>query len=272
MKNKNGQFKKISFAVILVLLLAIVIIVAQNINEEISTTQENPATETQENTNLQTNNFETTNTETEITNNITETNNLCENINCAISTLICPDGFIVTCENSCVSETGACTSCTLSCEGHEQTTEQNQSNESGNETQIGNETETIGNNTEEGAERNETTHPEQNETIPQIKGEIITNITQQPDLYIQFLYPSEITRGEIIEIKAIVTNFGAGAKNILASWLLPEDFEVTSGNLIENCGNLNAQEFCTSAINIQTSISTLLGKNQIKITVSYENE
>jgi len=264
MISKKGHIKKILTMIILGLLCIIVIIAAQNISEEIQINN----TETQENTNLQTNNSEanTPNTETGIIDNTTETINLCENINCNISTLVCPDNFTSTCENSCVSETGICTSCTPSCEGHEQ----NITN------QTGNETETIGNETEEGT-GNETTQPEQNETIPPGTGGIIigndsnTLNDTYPQLDIQFSYPSKITRGEITEIKAIITNTGTlEIKNLVLSWQLPPEFEIISSQT-ENCGNLNSGESCISTINISSTLSTSLGKNQIKITASYEN-
>lgn len=282
MIDKKGQLKKISIVFILVLLVAIGIITAQNISEiannqeEIQTNKCNniicedsnlecqdgfvalcPNTCSQETGDCSscipdctghetTLSIDTTNT------TIETTTNLCENINCTISTLICPDNFIATCENSCILETGACTSCTPSCGGHEQTI--------GNQTETGNETETS-----------ETT----NETeTPPGTGEVIEtgNETETPQLDIQLSYPPKITRGEIAEIKATITNSGTKAKKVLANWILPQNFEIISGSQTEDCGNLNAQESCISTISIQTSYSTSLGKNQIKIIASYENK
>jgi len=241
MIDKKGQLRKMLIVIISVLLITIGIITAQNIINE-------PTRDTAETD---------TNTETETTDNTTETINLCENINCSISTLICPDNFIATCENSCISETGSCTSCTSSCKGHEAIEQ--------NETETN---ETTGNDTEEGTEGNETTQPEQNETTIPITGEIIE--TETPQLDIQLSYPPKITRSETLEIKAIITNSGAKAKKVIANWILPQNFEIISGSLIEDCENLNKEESCISTISIQTSFSTPLGKNQIKIIANYE--
>ncbi|MAG78938.1 hypothetical protein CMI40_01015 [Candidatus Pacearchaeota archaeon] len=94
-------------------------------------------------------------------------------------------------------------------------------------------------------------------------------IIPEPELSIQISNLTEVTRGEVIEISATIINSGAKAKNVLAIWVLPEDFEIISGNEIENCGDLGKEESCISTINVQTSILSSLGKNQIKIRVGY---
>ncbi|MDP2860510.1 MAG: hypothetical protein Q8N98_02240 [bacterium] len=232
--EKQGQLKKVSLVVILVLLLAIIIITAQNIIEE---TQ---AIEVQENADLdlQIDNSETINTgtdrEIEITDNTTETINLCENIDCNDSTLICPDNFTATCENFCIPETGTCASCTPSCDEHEQIIEQNQ-------TEVTNET--IENETQERTEGDETTRLEQNETIPFVTGEAIIDMPSRPELDIQISYQEKITRGEIMEIKATVTNSGDKVKNIRSDWSLPKGFDIIYRNQ-ESCENLYTGESC----------------------------
>ena len=259
--KKKGQLKKISLAIILVLLLATIIIAAQNINEE--TQQEIQTTETQENANLdlQIDKPETINTDTkiEITDNTLEAINLCENIRCDASNLICVDGFTATCENSCVSETGDCTSCTPSCEGHEQITDNGTENE----------TEIIKNETEERTEGNETTRPEQNEKIPSGTGEAIIDMPSNPELDLLISYPAKITRGEIMEIKATITNSGNKVKNVLVDWALPKGFEIVYWNQ-KSCESLNTGESCELIIRVQTSLSTSLGEGEIKAIVNYE--
>lgn len=289
--KKEGQLRKIFPVIVLILLLAIVIVAAESINEETSTIQEIQTTEVpsetspeipsetqtieiQENINAVEDNSETTNSEiniktpaTEIESNPPEIIDRCENINCDASNLICADGFNSTCENFCDSETRVCTSCNPSCEGHEQIIEDEIKNEI--EEQNGSirteQNETIENETEE---RNETTQFEQNKTIPPLTGEVIE--TELPQIDVQLIYPEKITRGEIIEVKAIVTNTGESQiKNVVINWQLNSEFEIIS--VEENCGNLNFGESCNAEITIKPSPSTSLGKNQIKILVSYEN-
>ncbi|MFH1711277.1 MAG: hypothetical protein ABH840_03125 [Nanoarchaeota archaeon] len=285
--RKQGQLKKISVGVVLILLLTILFVAAQNIletpetQEQSTSSIETQATEIPENTGLQNDEPETTNTdadaETGVNDNIIETiQDLCENVNCDISTLICPDGFVDTCENSCISETGACTSCTPSCEGNEQATD----NEIKNETEtIKNETETnkTGDITEDETNQTytnetqqETILPEQNETITPGTGGIITDLPLiQQDLDIQISHPAKITRGEIIEIKAKITNSGNEVKNAGVDWTLPEGFEIIYRNQ-KSCENLNTGESCELIIRIQTSLSTSLGKGEVKAIVSYK--
>ncbi|MGC9309548.1 MAG: hypothetical protein ACP5D2_02515 [Candidatus Nanoarchaeia archaeon] len=281
--KKEGQLRKIFPVIVLVLLLVIVIVAAESINGETSTTQETQATEVpsetqtieiQENTNVVEDNSEKTNSEINTETSATETESnppeiidLCENINCDASNLICTDGFNSTCENFCDSETGVCTSCNPGCEGHEQIMEDEIKNEI--EEQNGSiqpeQNETIENEIEE---RNETTQFEQNKTIPPLTGEVIE--TELPQIDVQLIYPEKITRGEIIEVKAIVTNTGESQiKNVVINWQLNSEFEIIS--VEENCGNLNFGESCNAEITIKPSPSTSLGKNQIKILVSYEN-
>jgi len=83
--------------------------------------------------------------------------------------------------------------------------------------------------------------------------------------------PGKITRGEIIEVKATVTNTGSTeAKNVVLTWQLPHEFEIVSGSQTENCGDLEPNASYESTITIQTSIHAELGNNEIKIVVNYE--
>lgn len=83
--------------------------------------------------------------------------------------------------------------------------------------------------------------------------------------------PQKITRGESVEIKAVVRNIGADvAKNLTINWRLPSNFEPASGSLTENCGDLTPNSSCTSTLLVKTSVSTSLGPNEIGIVVIYE--
>ncbi|MBI5871498.1 hypothetical protein HZB88_00225 [archaeon] len=99
-------------------------------------------------------------------------------------------------------------------------------------------------------------------TVPNIS-EIILNVSVES--------PQKITRGEVISVKARITNTGlAGAKNVLLIWKLPEGFKIVSGSKTQNCGILEPNASCTSVITVQTSLFTELGINEIKVVVNYE--
>jgi hypothetical protein len=84
-------------------------------------------------------------------------------------------------------------------------------------------------------------------------------------------YPQKITRGELITVKAIVNNIGSSiAKNVVINWQLPEGFEIASGNLVENCGDLEPSNACVSEVSLKTDISASLGLKDVKIVVNYE--
>ena len=96
-------------------------------------------------------------------------------------------------------------------------------------------------------------------------------IVEKPSLNITIESPSKITRGSTIIVKSVVTNTGSvEAKNVVLSWKLPSGFEIVSGNQTENCGNLELNNSCTSIISVQTSFSTVLGLNKIKVVVTHE--
>jgi hypothetical protein len=80
--------------------------------------------------------------------------------------------------------------------------------------------------------------------------------------------PDRTTRGEIIEITAIVESSGSEAKNVILTWSLPEGFS-TDSNVTE-CGNIAKDDSCSSSIKAVTSLSTHLGINSVKVLVSYD--
>jgi hypothetical protein len=104
-----------------------------------------------------------------------------------------------------------------------------------------------------------------------------TNETQETpqksavNFEIELNYPQRITRGEIILVKARAVNTGSStAKNVVLDWKLPDGFSIVSGNEREFCGSLDQNGICDSQISIETDASTVLGLNEIKVVVSYE--
>jgi len=88
---------------------------------------------------------------------------------------------------------------------------------------------------------------------------------------IELNYPQRITRGEIILVKARAVNTGSStAKNVVLDWKLPDGFSIVSGNEREFCGSLDQNGICDSQISIETDASTVLGLNEIKVVVNYE--
>jgi len=91
------------------------------------------------------------------------------------------------------------------------------------------------------------------------------------NLEIKLNYPEKITRGEIITAIATVTNIGSStAKNVVVGWKMPDGFEIVSENEKEFCGVLGPSDACITEISIKTDISTVLGSNEIKVVVNYE--
>ena len=120
---------------------------------------------------------------------------------------------------------------------------------------------------EENNTGNELTLPMLNETNSSEAGKIIS--IPPPDLDLQLTYPSKITRGEIAVIEAAVTNAGGMAKNLGLKYLPPESFENPYRQEMD-CGDLDTGETCIFIIRLQTSSTTALGIDEIKVTASYE--
>ena len=99
--------------------------------------------------------------------------------------------------------------------------------------------------------------------------ERIIGILPPPDLNLQLTYPYKITRGEIAIIDATVTNEGGKVKNLQLKSVLPESIESLSGQEMD-CGNLDTGETCIFTLKLQTSSTTALGINEIKVTANYE--
>ena len=89
-------------------------------------------------------------------------------------------------------------------------------------------------------------------------------------LNIEIISPEKVKRGEDITLEAKVTNSGPGvANNVVLTWTLPEGFEIIAGSDSKQCGTLRPRSSCQSSIEVVASYSSLLGKNDIKVSVSY---
>jgi len=115
----------------------------------------------------------------------------------------------------------------------------------------------------------------QNETVETVDtinetDEVSQEIPLEPIFVVNFVYPVKITRGEIITVIASVKNTGSLAKDVALEWILPDGFEMNSGNMREFCGDLDNDVSCDSEISLKTDVSTILGLNEIKIVVDYE--
>jgi len=127
---------------------------------------------------------------------------------------------------------------------------------------------------------NETVETKVNETVSETVENVTEVVEEMPEvlltnesianLDIQISHVEKITRGEIFEAVATITNFGGLAKNVNIEWILPNEFELVSDNQKENCGDVGNTERCISTITVQPSLPTSLGQNEIKVEVSYE--
>ncbi|MFH0897149.1 MAG: NEW3 domain-containing protein [Candidatus Bathyarchaeota archaeon] len=90
-----------------------------------------------------------------------------------------------------------------------------------------------------------------------------------PELRTSLEYPQKITRGKEFTVRIHVSNVGSVyAKNVEPSLNLPEGFEITS--VSSDCSVLGPKESCVSEVTIKSSLSAVLGKNDFKAVVNYE--
>jgi len=109
------------------------------------------------------------------------------------------------------------------------------------------------------------------ETTLETTTTIELNISK-PILNIELNLPEKVTRGEIFNISAKITNDGTvDATNVVLNWDIPEKFGIVSGDLTNNCGTIPSDSFCSAELTVSTSIDTDLGNNLIKTVVSYES-
>ncbi|MFH1473361.1 MAG: helix-turn-helix domain-containing protein [Candidatus Aenigmatarchaeota archaeon] len=119
-------------------------------------------------------------------------------------------------------------------------------------------------------EENETVFENITEIIESITSEIGNITSIEPILDVKLLYPQKIIRGESLDIRADLENSGYLAKNVVLNWLLPAGFNMVSGNMSENCGDLDTGGSCYSEISVMTNLTTGIGLNEIRVVVDYE--
>ena len=82
-------------------------------------------------------------------------------------------------------------------------------------------------------------------------------------------YPQKITRRDPIMLTAVVTNPNYVAlRNVSLEWALPQGIELVSTE--GSCELLEQNSSCTLIAELQTSLSTSLGINEIKVAIKYE--
>jgi len=90
-----------------------------------------------------------------------------------------------------------------------------------------------------------------------------------PEFDVEFSYLNKVTRGGDLEIDAVISNIEIPAKNVIVTWILPDDLELSSGDLIRECGNMQPPDKCELSIKIRIPDSMPLGINKIKLNVDY---
>lgn len=91
----------------------------------------------------------------------------------------------------------------------------------------------------------------------------------EPKINLELEHPEKITRSEDFKVKAKIENFGNSPIKILkVEWNFPENLEIVSEE--NNCSVLEPKSFCISEILVSSSLSTQLGKNEIKVVIRYE--
>jgi len=125
----------------------------------------------------------------------------------------------------------------------------------------------IENSSNSTVEINDSLIPIENLTFNETHDTETTAINNNFDIKLE--YPQKITRGEEFRIKAYATNIGSStAKSVIVEWKLPEGFEITSSN--SDCDSLESNNVCNSEITVKSSLSAILGKNDVRIVIKYE--
>jgi len=130
--------------------------------------------------------------------------------------------------------------------------------------------------TEENSTLNETEnvtiHVEENITYENITTEENATPAEpaEPDVRIEIINPEKITRGESFLLKAVVSNRGAKAENVVIEWVLPDFFEITEGNEKEKIETFDANTTFSSEILVSSRTDASLGASEIRVRVSYE--
>lgn len=106
------------------------------------------------------------------------------------------------------------------------------------------------------------TVPEPNIAIP----------IEYPSLFLGIDAPERFVRGTTAAITAKAVNRGlASAYNTVLVLEIPEYFEIASGDLEFDCGDLGPSENCENTVRVDIPADAVLSKEEIKVTVSYAN-
>ncbi len=129
------------------------------------------------------------------------------------------------------------------------------------------------NETQENITERNITQPEENITFPE-ENATETNTTEEqpaPEITVLLDNPDQVTRDkEDFVIRAVITNNGGPAHDVVVEWVLPDGFAVVDGSVTEYVGVLGASETVTSEITVFPVIQTELGPAEIRARVSYE--
>ena len=139
-----------------------------------------------------------------------------------------------------------------------------------NQTFVGNDTESNEiSSINEPLENNQTVENTENDSFGPIpESLVLDNVDTFEKFLIEFSYPDKITRGESIVVKATVKNTDSVPFNVRLEWIVPNGFVVDESTKI--CGVVGPSEVCESEIILKTDFSTVLGLNEVKIVVHYE--
>ncbi|MBN2331148.1 MAG: hypothetical protein JXC85_05015 [Candidatus Aenigmarchaeota archaeon] len=128
---------------------------------------------------------------------------------------------------------------------------------------------TVPNETEQITNETRITIPNVTETDENIT-ENITQEHAEPEIVVDILSPNMITRGEEIELFAVVGNVGeVGVQGIMIEWLLPDFLVLVRGDMDFICDEIAPKFTCTSAITVIADMDASLGLNELKVRVSY---
>jgi hypothetical protein len=91
----------------------------------------------------------------------------------------------------------------------------------------------------------------------------------EPELKLDIVSPGKVTRGHEIELKAVLENLGIDSSEVVLEWILPDYFEIVTGNEIDEVGLLPGNSTFTSEITVFSNRDAVLGETEIRVRVSY---
>lgn len=111
---------------------------------------------------------------------------------------------------------------------------------------------------------------ETNATVPSNETNETVIIPEPPVLEIRIDSPERITRGEKFQATGRVISRGLlPVRDVELVWRLPEGFEIVSGDLVRECGDIGKDEECVSVIGVSTDLSALTGDEELEVYAYY---